>query len=211
MKKIRYYLLMALTALAVTACEHKELCYDHTHTANVRVVFDWKNAPDATPETMSLYLFPKTGGEPLRYEFTNRNGGTIIVPMGIYDAIGLNSDTERLSFRNMNHTETFEVYTREANVLAGLGVRSDDIPRADGAQNERVVTEPDMLWSDSAKDIELKQGVDDQVITLYPSRAVRSYTLDIRNAENLKYVKNLSGTLSGMACGLLVEEKTPTA
>lgn len=211
MKTIRYYLLAALAVLVAAACEHKELCYDHTHTVDVRVVFDWKNAPDAAPETMSLYLFPKAGGEPLRYEFTDRRGGTITVPMGAYDALGLNSDTERLHFRNMNRRETFEVYTREANLLAALGVRSDDAPRAEGAQDERAVAQPDRLWCDCAEGIEFKRGVAGQTVTLYPSRAVRSYTVEIRNAENLKYVKALSGSLSGMAGGLLLDKKEPTA
>ena len=37
MKTIRYYLLAALAVLVAAACEHKELCYDHTHTVDVRV------------------------------------------------------------------------------------------------------------------------------------------------------------------------------
>ncbi len=69
MKRI-FAILSLATALLSGSCAHKELCYDHTHTVDVEVVFDWKNAPDAAPETMSLYLFPKAGGSPLRYEFT---------------------------------------------------------------------------------------------------------------------------------------------
>lgn len=211
MKKIVFYLFAALAAVAAASCEHKELCYDHTHTVEVRVVFDWKNAPEAAPETMSLYLFPKTGGEPLRYEFTDRRGGTITVPFGAYDALGLNSDTETLLFRNIALSGTFEVYTREANLLGALGIRSEDAPRAEGAQDERVAAQPDMLWCDSAKDIDLKRDVSGQTITLYPAVAVRNYTVEIRNAENLKYVTGLSGSLSGMAAGLLVESKAPTS
>lgn len=211
MKKIRFYLLAALAALVTAACEHKELCYDHTHTTEVRVVFDWTDAPEAAPETMSLYLFPQTGGEPLRYEFTDLQGGTITVPAGKYDAICLNSDTERLFFRNMSLWQTFEVYTREANLLSTLGVRSDDAPRAEGAEDEPSAAAPDMMWSDSAQDIELVQNVPGQVVTLRPSRAVRSYTVEIRNAENLKYVKGVSGSLSGMSEGLLLAGKRLTS
>lgn len=43
-----------------TACEHKDLCYDHPHSASVEVVFDWTEAPDAHPATMSLYLYRRT-------------------------------------------------------------------------------------------------------------------------------------------------------
>ena len=39
---------------------------------------------------------------------------------------------------------------------------------------------------------------------------MRRYTVEIRNAENLKYVKGLSGSLSGMARGLLLDGKVPT-
>lgn len=37
------------------------------HVVNVKVVFDWRKAPDAAPASMSLYLFPTHGGEALRY------------------------------------------------------------------------------------------------------------------------------------------------
>lgn len=44
MKKLFIYL---FAALAVASCEHKDLCYDHSHTIDVEVVFDWRNASEA--------------------------------------------------------------------------------------------------------------------------------------------------------------------
>ena len=204
MKKTVYFLLAAFAALFGASCTHKDLCYDHTHTSELRVVFDWNAAPDAAPQTMSLYLFPKTGGDVLRYEFTDRQGGTITVPAGLYDAICLNSDTEQILFRNMNSWDGFEAYTRETNLLSTLGVRSDEPPRAEGTEEERIAIAPDRLWSDSAEGIEVLLEVPNQVITLYPSCAVRNYTIEIRNADNLKYVTGLSASLSGMSGGLLL-------
>ena len=90
---------MLLSLLA--ACEHKDLCYDHSHTTQVEVVFDWTEAPDADPATMSLYLYPEDGSEPMRYEFTDRTGGTITVPIGVYDALCVNSDKETHRIQNM--------------------------------------------------------------------------------------------------------------
>ena len=58
MKKLFIYL---FAALAVASCEHKDLCYDHSHTVDVEEFFDWRNAPYATPASMSLYLFPTSG------------------------------------------------------------------------------------------------------------------------------------------------------
>lgn len=54
MKKLLMYL---FALLVVASCAHKDLCYDHSHTVDVEVFFDWRNAPYATPATMSLYCF----------------------------------------------------------------------------------------------------------------------------------------------------------
>lgn len=153
-----------------------------------------------------LYLFPTNGGEALRYEFTDCGGGTIRVPVGNYGALCLNSDTENVTYRNTDQKTTFEVSTRTTDLLSGLsalGVRSDGVPRADGTETERVALPPDELWSDCTEGIELKQTAAAQTIVLYPELSVCRYTVEIRNAENLKYVSGISGSLSSLAGGLL--------
>lgn len=209
MKKLFIYIyIMFVVAMAftVTSCDYKELCYDHSHTVDVKVVLNWKNARKAAPESMSLYLFPKNGDEALRYEFTNCEGGTIRVPVGSYGAMCLNSDTENVTYRNVEQQTTFEVYTRTVDLLSGLsslGVMSLGAPRADGAEDERVALPPDMMWSDCAEIVEINSTDETPVIELYPKASVVKYSLEIRNAENLKYVSGISGSLSGLAGGLL--------
>lgn len=200
MKKIFHAAAAAAVLAAATSCEHKELCYDHSDAVDVEVVFDWCNAPDASPESMSLYLFP-AGGEALRYEFTDCRGGTIRVPVGSYEALCLNSDTENVTYRNAECRETFEVTTRTADLLSGLsvlGVLSDGVPRVDGTESERVILPPDMLWSDYAESVELKPA-GTPTVTLSPEMSICRYTVEIRNAANLKYVSGISGSLSSMA------------
>lgn len=53
---------VGILVFLLASCEHKELCYDHSHTVDVRVVLDWKNAVEASPSSMRLYLFPQDGG-----------------------------------------------------------------------------------------------------------------------------------------------------
>ena len=205
---------IAAAILAVlTSCEHKELCYDHTSSVAVNVIFDWRNAPDATPRSMSCYLFPTDGGKVLRYEFTNRTGGVIRVPAGRYDALCLNSDTETINYRNTEKEKSFEVTTRTTVLLSGLaslGGRLSEAPRAGDAENERVVLSPDMLWSDHAESIELERTSAPQTVTLYPKVSVCRYTVEIRNAENLKYVSGISGSLSSLAGGLFAGKSETT-
>lgn len=201
MKKIFHAAAAAAVLAAATSCEHKDLCYDLSDAVDVEVVFDWCNAPDASPESMSLYLFP-AGGEALRYEFTDCRGGTIRVPVGSYEALCLNSDTENVTYRNAECRETFEVTTRTADLLSGLsvlGVLSDGVPRVDGTESERVILPPDMLWSDYAESVELKPTAGTPTVTLSPEMSICRYTVEIRNAANLKYVSGISGSLSSMA------------
>lgn len=204
--KTLIYSFVAIGALALaTSCKHKELCYDHSHTVDVEVVFDWRDAPDAAPESMSVYLFPTDGGEALRYELTNRKGGSIRVPVGTYDALCLNSDTKSVSYRNADRFETFEVTTPTTTLLANLssiGVRSEGVPRAEGSETERIALSPDRLWGDHSRGIVLRQVAEKQTITFYPADQVCRYTVEIRNAENLKYVLGVSGSLSSLAGGL---------
>lgn len=206
-----FYLSTVIATLVLCSCEHKELYYGKTRTANVKVVFDWKNAPDADPETMSLYLFPRDGGPVQRYEFTDRTGGIVKIPVGNYNVLCLNSDSELIQLRGISRWETFEAYTGEMKILGSLGIRSASVPRADGTEGEKVAHAPGILWSDRIKNIEVTLLPAEQAITLYPGESVCSYTVEIRNASNLKYVSDLRGALSGMAGGLLpgLDELTP--
>lgn len=121
---------------------------------------------------------------------------------GGYEALCLNSDTENVTYRNAECRETFEVTTRTADLLSGLsvlGVLSDGVPRVDGTESERVILPPDMLWSDCAESVELKPTVGTPTVTLSPEMSICRYTVEIRNAANLKYVSGISGSLSSMA------------
>ena len=67
-----------------------------------------------------------------------------------------------------------------------------------------------MLWSDHAESIELERTSAPQTVTLYPKVSVCRYTVEIRNAENLKYVSGISGSLSSLAGGLFAGKSETT-
>lgn len=208
MKKVFVFTVSAvLFVLGMSSCVHKELCYNHAHTVNVNVVFDWRDAPDASPESMSLYMFPSNGQEAIRYDFTERNGGVIRVPIGKYDAICLNSDTKNTILRNTLSANTFEISTRPASLVAGLGAllgKVNNAPMAEGTEDETVASEPEMLWTDhSRQEIELNLTEESYTIVFYPQQSVCLYDVKILNVDNLKYVQGVSGAISGLAGGEL--------
>lgn len=198
----------------LSACEHHELCYDHSHVTYINVVFDWEKAPSASPKSMSLYLLPTGGGMPIRHDFGNATGGLIRVPIGKYSAICINSDTEGVVCRNTDRRETFEVTTRTTDLLSDFYPRKKgrtEIPRAEGTENERVALAADWLWSSHAEDIDIGAesfsvgGVDikEKELRLFPEKSVNLHTVEIRNAKNLGYVTSVRGTLTSMSGGIL--------
>lgn len=57
MIRIRFSLVFIFLWIGLTACEHKDLCYDHPHFATVRVIFDWtKISNHDKPEGMRSYF-----------------------------------------------------------------------------------------------------------------------------------------------------------
>lgn len=218
MKTMTRYVRLAMLAFAAAAtlasCEHKELCYDHAHLARVDVVIDWQQAPQADPSGMYLYLFPSQGGEPLRYEFLDREGGVIEVPYGTYDVLSFNSGTETILYRGIDAWDTFELYTRQASLVEGMGMMASagfDLPRPVGAEEQPGALEPDMVWSArTTRFTVLPDETQVQTLELQAGASTPTYTCEIRNAENLKYASALSGSLTGMAGGFLVGPDRPT-
>lgn len=205
MKRLSHILLLIFLCVA---CEHKELCYDHSHVVPVEVSFDWTDAPEAQAKSMSIYFFPVEGGEPMRYEFTDMEGGVIRVPAGHYHVITINSDTEYVRYRNKESFQTFEVYPRDADMLTSLssfGLKSDEvIPRAPGTEEQRIAYEPDMMWSDRMMDLILEEGEVDVALPLKPKSIVEKYQIRIDDVENLKYANEIGGAVTGMAAGYLL-------
>lgn len=187
-------LLFAMSVTLLLSCTHKELCYDHSHIIETDVVFDWSNAPGASPKSMNLYLFPKSGERPIRHDFVGHEGGRIRLNSGTYDIICLNSDTENIDVLDGSQSDSLRITTKNPNLSAMGYMRS--APRTGG---ERLSDSPEKVWSSYAADVAIeKTGT---VVTLYPKPNTISCNVTIRNVENLKWVESIYGTLSGMSDG----------
>lgn len=212
--KFHIVLMSCILMAVMSSCQHKELCYDHSHVLEVDVVFDWSNAPDANPKSMSLYLFPEDGGRPVRYDLAGNEGGKIRLDSGTYDIICLNSDTENIEKQDESEFETLKVTTKDKEALRGMHFMGTmkTTPENDG---ERLTGSPDNVWSSYATSVPISES--GTTITLYPEPDVINCTMEIRNAENLRWIESISGTLSGMADGffpqrdMLSEERVTIA
>lgn len=191
-------------ALLLGGCEHKELCYEHPHTSEVRVLFDWSGAPEAVPASMTLYLFPTSASTSYRYDFTGREGGLLRAPRGEYLAGALNGDSEVVECRNTEGADRFEITTVSSELLPGLatmGVRASGVPVAPDAADERMAEAPDAVWSARAGAFPIRGPRD--TLRMAPQDALSTCTVEIFGVEHLENVAALGASLSGMSGGFL--------
>jgi len=218
-------MMCAVIALGFTSCEHKDLCYHHPHTAKIKVVYDWTDAPDADPEGMCAFFYPLdgdvTGNQPRRFDFIGSNGGEIELPVGRYRVITYNNDTESTLMRNSHDWDLHSAFTRDGGIFEPVGGDATGRPpRRVNEDDQRIVITPDMLWGCTATDVEITEtGISyvcvpekdngqwdnkpiqnsEQVITLYPHELVCHYTYEIRNVTGMENVSQMSASLSGMS------------
>lgn len=219
MKTRNIITLSALAAMVtLSSCRHKDIEFEVNDRGQVYVAFDWQKAPEAKPTSMLVYFYPADGDKPLLYTFADISGGPISIPYDSYIGLGINGDnTDWAGIRNTNDPDSFEVYTRDAESLEAYGILSRSVPRAVGAENERMAKTPGMMWSDRLDNI-VVDGLTDtdangvQVITFYPDEVTCHYTVDILDIEHSEYLSGaeVDGTLSGMAEGYLHGRRTAT-
>ncbi|WP_443897957.1 DUF5119 domain-containing protein [Paraprevotella clara] len=230
------YLLPCMAAWLFAACEHKELCYDHSHTTHIDVKFDWQYAPDAETnkevDGMCLWFYPideggNRTGAPVYVSLSGMKGGKVEIPTGRYHVLYYNSDYKQVLFRGREWFLSHECYTRSASIAESVSGYSaySGMPRAEGTENEPVVLTPEMMWGDNAMDVEITDNHieyrftrdgeteetvianDEKLFKLMPHEQVCEYTYEIVNVENLEYVSQVCAAISGMSGSVFCAEE----
>ncbi|MDE7459916.1 MAG: DUF5119 domain-containing protein [Paramuribaculum sp.] len=195
-----------ISATSLTSCHHKDLLYDEPLTNDIEVVFDWRNAPDAQPNSMALYMFDEESGVPLRYIFTGRDGGTINLPFGRYNSLCMNADnTDWAVQQSTGDIEQFKTITTDVHVLPAHQIAIQSLPAGRADETERVAATPGMMWGHRVDGFEFRYTDTHKVLTMYPVEAVCHYTVDILDVKNIDALDETSvdATISGMAEGYL--------
>lgn len=208
MRKITLYLSILILALT-TSCQHKELCYEHPHKANVRIGYEWPEGTANHPASMSVYVYHiGDSTDFVRYEFDNHTGGDIELPFGMYRLLSLNSDTPNIEYAERDSLETFVIYASEASILDGTNIKTSKLPTLDEVGVERHLSSIDSLWCCDIKDSTIidQNFVDDTTqmsqISFTPEYITRSINIEITKVENADFATGgLSMSLSGLPAG----------
>lgn len=214
-----FYMLTAVMAGGgLASCCHKDLEYPAPDTGHLHIIFDWRNAPEANPASMALYMYDTDGLNPMRFIFQNNTGGEIRVPSGAYHAICLNADlTDWAVIGEVDNIDSYTISTPDAPTLAVTGFSTHNLPssRADGSEEdaaeERMAVTPGMLWGYRLNDIATPQDAYDRTYIMYPEEKVCHYIVDIYDCGDVAEYpgSGIDATLSGMAEGYRVGKDAP--
>lgn len=202
--RIRHSVLSLLSVLCLAGCSQRELCYDHPHSASVRIEFDWSEAADAAPSTMVVYFFPADDSQYMRFELAGDGSdsrdafnSTVKVPTGTYRVVCHNGDTEN----NLEKGEVFSEYritSYDEDLLAPLG-RSDAAPRPDGTEDQPVRMQASRLWAYTLPEsLELKSK-ENRTVVMKPRRRSAVVNVTIDNVRNMTQGMEFSSIVSGLA------------
>ena len=201
--------LLTVAVLVLTGCEYKPLCYDHNHLVDVRVVYDWKDAPEAELEGMTVLFFDQSGisDEPIQYNLHGKEGGIVRLPHGDWQAVSYNYDSESVLFRGLYSIGTVEAFTRSSSVAEGTKLMTKgDMPRDASSADQPVILEPEAFWGASSEPFHLQIYDPERTIVITPQPLYRHVYVTIQNVPNLQYTRGLGGALSGLAPSVFVAD-----
>ena len=171
--------------VGLSACEHKELCYDHTHGADVRILFDWQLLADSLrPDGMRVACYPATGGSGWLFDFADLSGGVVHLPPTTYQVVCYNNDTQWVAVEDDTRTKGLHVYTGETKAPDGTP----------------ACLTPDFLCGTKQNDVEVKDPelAGEQVIQLQPKRLTSRYTYEVNGLRGLERMADFRAELTGM-------------
>lgn len=198
--------MMLSLAATLVGCDHKELCYDHSHMTDVSVGFDWSAAPDADPVTMVVHFFRPDGSLYKRVEFSSKEGGAARLEEGPYMMLFHNGTLETVGEDGRTYPD-LSLSCRPQEILSPMGRNGDDAPRPSEGQGQPVVGAPGIVWAGTHDVIEVKRGVEGQAVTLSPSEVTAEYVIEIKDMRNLADDIDVSAAVTGMSQRYLLAER----
>lgn len=185
-----------LCVVLVSACEHKELCYEHSSGKKIQVSFSWEHLSGKKPTDMRLFFYPLNTNNRLPVIFDlPGTGGIITLPRGEYEVVCFNVDTENILQKNESDIRTLELTTHENEWRKQKNTTTTMNP-------------PEFLCRDYKErvKVEILNVHTDKALSLSfsPRQAISRLTFEITGIRNLVYAKGARGTLSGVASSLFV-------
>lgn len=215
---VKRLLIFIFLVAVLCSCEHKELCYSHPHTAQMRIDVDWSRFNHKeVPTGMTVMVFPQDGGAPITQLSNTTTHVYVNLSEGYYNSIAFNQSVTEfgtLQFRNMNDYETAEVY---ADTAPTKWYTKGD---------ERVAAEPEWFGTDRFEMVHITPEMIEERAHMYGAkqRSTPEHIIGTHTPENVIYTVNITvhisginnlrsarGAMQGMAEGYILSQGHTTA
>ncbi|MCM1332212.1 MAG: DUF5119 domain-containing protein [Bacteroides sp.] len=199
MKSVFFRILLIFSCvIAFAGCEHKDLCYDHGHSVEIEIHFNWDAAPDADPNTMVVSFFSLDGKYVTSREFTSRDGGKAKLEEGEYRILFHNGEMDNVN-EVVDSYDRYGLNTNEETLLAPMSRNMKAPPRPETSAKEPVRATAETVWAGKKEYVMIERGRKGQVVELSPEEATARYTVEVVNVENLRDNIDISAALSGLS------------
>ncbi len=215
-------LLMGLL-LFTTSCEHKDLCYHHPHTAQMRIDVDWSQYGKGTPSGMSVFLYNQEDGALHKTALTNTITHVYVtLTADSYHSLVFNQSSSEfgsVKFEGLDNYHTARVivdkyesrwYRSRSDASRVVG----DSPEWIGADRNHNLVVTQRMMQDAAgyydhEVIPSRQISEFSIDTLVPRNIV--HTLNVKvNMLGIQELRSARASLSGLAEGYVFSTRQPT-
>lgn len=212
-----------LIALFLLSCEHKELCYHHPHTANVRIDSDWSLfEEEEVPTGMTVMIYPQDGGSPVRHSTNTIDHAIVSLPAGMYNTIVYNQSENEFTTISFEGMDSFSTAKVAANTATSRWYESragaerlvmQTEPFGTDCYTDAIVTQEmvestgeDILASSQQK----KRINNEPVIATHIPEGI-SYQISVKiHIKGIYNLRSVRASLKGVAGSYSLSEAAPT-
>ena len=210
-----FHLSLFTLAFLLTACQYKDLCYDHNHWSepnlslrldinldlNVELeVSEEAHTKIEVPTYMVVAFYDPENGALRKTEYVGPYGGPLQVAPGTYNMVVYSFDTEWTQVRGENNVNTLEAFTSDiTNMKSSLLAHFYRADKED-APNPIIYT-PDHLLV-TQKEVEIPPyTAEEHVITISATAntIVETYGFEVRNITGIEYIASVDAFVTNQA------------
>ena len=204
MKRISQYKMIIVSVLLIaglSSCEYKPL-EEYREYNDVIIDFDW-NKVESVPNAMRVAFYPldETGKKNMSKGYTFYDlpksiwPASIQIPIGLYDVVAWNNDTEHVICDKYNSQQTLYATTPEYQPRGTFDTRTvlDSI-----YNGQKVLDYPDYMVHAIEREIPVSIG-NTQKITLTPDSMVITINYKLHGVGGLSWVKQIRGAVNNVA------------
>lgn len=191
----RSWMALVVTALAMTACEYKDL-YDAEAPDTrvpVEITFDWQHV-DSIPSRMQVMFYQ---GDTSGYQRSDVGNGTstVYITPGEYNITTWNNDGIHVYYNGYERRTNINAITPEFNPQNTPGIRSllDSL-----YPGRKILDYPDYMVHANKLNIKVEENKP-QTIVLTPDSMVVTVDVNIGGIAGLELVRNVKGAIGNIA------------